>query len=172
MADFTVRTSLMGAARNPVTGAPAREGMICPKLVAMLEIDLDGTLATSQYLTLIPVSDNPNGLIVQNVKAICTELVAAESTDPVLTVRDGATSPNTLATISCTSADAQGDHVPPTSFTAQWESLADGTNYSDQHVEAGVKVECAITTVGVSTSTLAGRVLVLVEFIQVPSNRD
>ena len=170
MADFTVRTSLMGAARNPVTGAPAREGMVCPKLVAMLEIDLDGTLATDSYLTLIPATDNPNGLIVQNVKAIATELVVSESSAGIITVRDSG--PNTLATLSCTNADAVGDHVPPTGFTAQWEALGDGTDYSDQHVAAGLKVECAITTAGVSTSTLAGRVLVMVEFIQVPSNRD
>ncbi len=170
MADFTVRTSLQGQAANSVTGAGAREGMICPKLVAMLEIDLDGTLAVDSYLTLIPAVDNPNGLIVQNVKAITTELMAAESTDPVITVRDSDS--NTLATLSCTSADAVGDHVPPTSFTAQWEALADGTDYSDQHVAAGLKVECAYTTLGVSTTTLAGRVLVLVEFIQIPSYRD
>lgn len=172
MADFTVRTSLMGAARNPVTGAPAREGMVCQKLVAMLEFDLDGTLAADQYLTLIPAVDNPNGLIVQNVKAVTTELVAADATAAIITVRDGASSPNTLATLSCTDADAQGDHVPPTGFTHQWESLADGQDYSDQHVEAGVKVEAAITTAASDAGTETGRVLVMVEFIQVPSYRD
>ncbi len=172
MSDFTVRASLKGAPQNPVTGSPAREGMIVQKLTAVLDLDLDGSLATSQYLTLIPAKDNPNGLIVMNVKAITTELVASDSVDGIITVRDGASSPNTLATLSCTDTDAQGDHVPPTSFTSQWESLGDGTDYSDQHVEAGVKVECAITTAAADAGTVTGRVLVMVEFIQIPSNRD
>lgn len=171
MADPTIRASLKARASNPVTGAAPREGMIVPKLVALLDYDLDGSLATSSYLTLIPASDNPNGLIIMAIKAFATELVASDATDAILTVRDGASSPNTLGTLTVSDTDAQGDFTDIGSYV-EWESLVDGTDYSTQMVEAGVNVECAITTAASDAGTVTGRVLVLVEFVQIPSNRD
>ncbi len=173
MADFTVRNSLKARASNPVTGAGPRTGMIVQKQVAVLEYDLDGTNgpATSTYVELISAADNPNGLIVMAIKGFATELVASDATDAILTIRDGASSPNTLGTLTVTDADAQGDFTDIGSYT-EWEALVDGTDYSAQHVEAGVKVEAAITTAAADAGTVTGRLLVVVEFIQIPSNRD
>lgn len=173
MGDFTVQNSLKARVSNPVTGRGPREGMIVQKQVAVLEYDLDGTNgpATAAYVTLISANDNKNGLIVMAIKAFATELVASDATDAILTVRDGASSPNTLGTLTVNNADARGDFTDISSY-AEWESLVDGTDYSAQHVEAGVKVECAITTAAADAGTVTGRVLVVVEFIQIPSNRD
>lgn len=174
MADFTIRDSLKARASNAVTGAGPRQGMIVEKRCAMLEFDLDGTEpAVASYLDLIPASENPNGLIIMGIQGFITEVVAQDSVVAILTVRDGADSPNTLDTITVTDADAQGDFVTDTSNDyVHWESLADGTDYSAQHVEAGVNVECALTTAGTDAGTVTGRILVLVEFVQIPSNRD
>ena len=169
MADFTVPASLVGTAANAVTRNAAIEGKIVPLQCAMLEIDTDGTLAVSSYLDLIPAALNKNGLLIMSLKGQVTEIVNAGSTAPIITIRDGASSPNTLGTLTATDADAIGDYVAPGSYV-EWESLVDGTDYSAQHVEAGVKVECACTTLAVASSgTTAGKVLVLVEFYAVPS---
>lgn len=173
MADITIRDSLKARASNPVTGAGPREGMIVEKRVAMLDFDMDGSLATSSYLTLIPASENPNGLIIMDIKGFATEVVAQDSTVAILTVRDNASSPNTLDTLTVTDADAVGDFVADTGTNyVKWESLVDGTSYSAQHVAAGLQVECAITTAGADAGTVTGRILVMVEFVQIPSNRD
>ncbi len=170
MADPTIRTSLQGAARNAVTGSPAREAMIVQPHVAMLEFDLDGTLPTAQYLTMIPANDNPNGLIIMDMWTVCTELVASDATDAILTVRDGASSPNTIDTLTISDTDAIGDMTTWT--LTDWESRVDGTDYSAYHVEAGVKVEAAITTAASDASAVTGRVLLCIRFLQIPSNRD
>ena len=172
MADVTIRTSLKAQIRNAVTGEGPREGMIVPVLVAMLNYDLDGTNgpAAAEYLTLIPASDNPNGLMIVDINAYATELVASDSAGPVLTVRDGASSPNTIDTLTVTDADAKGALTQWTK--TEWEARADGTDYSTYMVEAGVKVECAITTAASDAGTVTGGVLVMVRFFQIPSNRD
>ncbi len=171
MADFTVRTSLEGKAGNAVTGAGPVSGQNVNKMVAMLEYDLDGTLATDAYLDLIPASLNANGMIVMAIKGLATEIVASDSTDAIITIRDGASSPNTLGTLTVSDGDAIGDFTDIGSYT-EWESLVDGTDYSAQHVEAGVKVEAAITTAAADAATVTGRLLVLVEYVLIPSNRD
>lgn len=170
MADPTIRTSLQGAVRNAVTGKAPREAMIVQPQVAMLEIDYDGTLATDAYLTMIPASDNPNGLIIMDMWAIITEVVAADATAPIITVRDGASSPNTIDTLTATDGDVVGDMVAWT--LTDWAARVDGTDYSAYHVEAGVKVEAAITTAAADSGTAAGRALLCIRFLQVPSNRD
>lgn len=153
-----------------MTGAPAREAMIVQPQIAILEFDLDGTLATDQYLTMVPASDNPNGLVVMDMWAIATEVVASDAADAVLTVRDGASSPNTIDTLTVSNGDAVGDMTAWT--LTDWESRVDGTDYSAYHVEAGVKVEAAITTAASDAAAAAGRVLLCIRFFQIPSNRD
>ncbi len=169
MADFTVPASLVGTAANAVTRNAAIEGKIVPIQAAMLEIDTDGTLAVNSYLDLIPANLNKNGLIIVSLKGLVTEIMNVGTTPPVITIRDGASSPNTLGTLTGTDADAIGDYVAPGSYV-EWESLVDGTDYSAQHVELAVNVECACTTLGVASSgTTTGKVLVLVEFYAIPS---
>ena len=172
MADFTIRTSLLAKAGNAVTGAGPVTGKTVQKQVACLAFDLDGTNgpAVGTYIEMIPASDNPNGLIVMAVKGFVTEIVS-NSGDPTLRIRDGASSPNTIADLSPTNADAVGDFVDDVTTTlVQWESLVDGTDYTAQHVEAGVNVECGIQAGG--TTPVTGIVLVLIEYIQIPSYRD
>lgn len=170
MADPTIRTSLEGKAGNSVTGAGPVEGKIVSVQVAMLEFDLDGTLATSQYLTMIPADLNPNGLLIVDMNAYATELVASDATDAILTVRDGASSPNTIDTLTVSDGDAIGDLTQWT--LTEWEARADGTDYSAYMVEAGVKVEAAITTAAADAGTVTGRVLLCIRFFPVPSYRD
>lgn len=169
MADVTIPASLVGTAQNNVVLSAAIEGKIVPLQAAMLEFDTDGTLAVASYLTLIPANLNANGLIVMSVKAWGTEIVAADSVAPVVTVRDGASSPNTLATLTATDGDAIGVYTAPGSWV-EWEALADGTDYTTQMVEAGVQVEAAVTTLGSDAATTTGKLLVLVEFYAVPSS--
>ncbi len=170
MADFTIRTSLLAKASNPVTGAGPTTGKIVQKQVACLAFDMDGTNGPSvgTYVEMIPASENPNGLIIMAVKGLVTELFA-NSGDGTLRIRDG--DADTIADLSPTNADAIGDFVDDVTTTlTQWEALVDGTDYTDQHVAAGLKVECGIQAGG--TTPVTGIVLVLVEFIQIPSNRD
>jgi hypothetical protein len=134
----------------------------------MLEFDTDGTLAVDTYLDLIPASLNKSGLLIMSLKGQVTEVIAADATAPVITIRDGASTPNTLGTLTGTDGDVVGDYVAPGSWT-EWEALSDGTDYSAQHVEAGVKVEAAVTTLGSDAATTTGKILVLVEFYAVPS---
>ncbi|KKL19797.1 hypothetical protein LCGC14_2461870 [marine sediment metagenome] len=171
MADITVPASLKGTAANAVTANAAIEGKIVTLQCAMLEFDLDGTLALASYLTMIPANLNKYGLIVTNVTSFVTELVATDAASPIITVRDGASSPNTLCTIAPEDADAIGECVPHTDsgFTTHWESLADNTDYTAQHVEAGVKVEAAVTTLAADAGTAAGKMLLLIEFYVIPS---
>lgn len=171
MADYTVPASLVGTAANAVTRNAAIEAKIVPLQCAMLEFDLDGTLAVSSYLTMIPASLNKSGLIITNVTSFVTEIVASDSASPIITVRDGASSPNTLCTIAPADADDVGEVVPHTDsgFATHWESLADNSDYSGQHVEAGVKVEAAVTTLASDAGTTTGKMLLVVEFYAIPS---
>lgn len=171
MADFTVRTSLLAKASNAVTGAPPVLGKIVSKQVACLAFDLDGTNGppTGTYLEMISADANPNGLIIMAVKGFMSEAVVSTSTDAILRIRDGASSPNTIAQLTPTNADAAGDFVDDSTTTlTQWEVLADGTDYTVQHVAAGLKVECGIQTAAAG-GTVTGICLVLIEFIQIPS---
>ncbi len=172
MADFTIRTSLLAKAGNAVTGAGPVTGKIVQKQVACLAFDLDGSNgpATGTYIEMIPASENPNGLIIMAVKGLITEVVVSTSTDAILRVRDG--DADTIADLSPTNGDAVGDFVDDSTTTLiQWEALSDGNDYTDQHVAAGLKVECGIQTAAAG-GTVTGIVLVLVEFVQIPSNRD
>ena len=168
MADFTVPDSLKGTSANAVTMNPAIEGKIVPLQCAMLEFDLDGSKsAAAAYLTLIPAALNKNGLVLLSIKSIVTELLACDASNPVVTVRDGATSPNTLGTFTGADADGVGEPIVISSWT-EWEALADDSDYSAQHVEAGVKVEAAITTLAADGTAVTGRLLVVIEFYAIP----
>lgn len=165
--DPTIRASLKATAANAVTRNAAIEGRIVEKKVAMLEFDLDGTtIALNSYVDLIPAADNPNGLILQWVSAIVTELIDSDSADGVITIRS--TAADAIDTLTPSDSDAVGDWVDAGADT-KWWGRTDGTDYSSQHVAAGVGVEAALTTLAASTGTVTGRVLVMVEFFQVPS---
>jgi hypothetical protein len=51
-------------------------------------------------------------------------------------------------------------------FIAEWEALADDTDYTGHMVAEGLNVEAAMTT---ATSVVTGKLLVLVEFYAIPS---
>lgn len=165
--DPTIRDSLKATAANAVTRNAAIEGRIVEKKVAMLEFDLTGdTIALNSYVDLIPAADNKNGLILQWVSAIVTELIASDATDGVITIRS--TEEDAIDTLTPTDADAVGDWVDAGADT-KWWGLTDGTDYSSQHVAAGIGVEAALTTLATDAGTATGKVLVMVEFFQVPS---
>lgn len=167
MADFTVPDSLKGTAANAVTMNAAIEGKIVNLQCAMLEFDFDESLVpVDTYLDLIPASLNNTGLIIKSIKGFVTEIFS--SSGSVITIKDEATSPNTLATLTPASADDVGELVAygASGFVAEWEALADNTDYTGHMVEAGVAVQAAITT---ATSIVTGKLLVLVEFYAIPS---
>ena len=166
MADFTVPASLEGTAANAVTRNAAIEGKIVNLQCAMLEFDFDeGKVPVDTYLDLIPASLNKNGLIVTGIKGFVTEIFSSSTV--VITVRDEASSPNTLATLTPVTADDVGELVKfgASGFTAEWEALADNSDYTGHMVEASVAVQAAMTT---ATSVVTGKLLVLVEFYAIP----
>lgn len=165
--DPTIRDSLKATAANAVTRNAEIGARIVEKKVAMLEFDLSGdTIALNAYVDLIPASDNPNGLILQWVSAIVTEVIASDSADGVVTIRS--TESDAIDTLTANDADAVGDWVDAGADT-KWWARTDGTDYSDQHVAAGVGVEAALTTLAEDAGTVTGKILVMVEFFQVPS---
>ncbi len=167
MADFTVPASLKGRAANAVTKNAAFEGKIVSLQCAMLEFDFDESrVPVGTYLDLIPAAQNKYGLIVTGIKGFVTEIF--DSSASVITVRDEASSPNTLATLTPASADDVGELVKfgASGFTAEWEALADNSDYTGHMVEAGVAVQAALTT---ATTIVTGRLLVLVEYYVIPS---
>ncbi len=165
--DPTIRDSLKATAANAVTRNAEIGARIVEKKVAMLEFDCTGgTIAVGSYVTMIPASDNPNGLIIQWMSAIATEIVLCDAVAPVITIRS--TEEDALDTLTPTDDDAVGDWVDAGADT-KWWGLTDGTDYSSQHVAAGVGVEAALTTAASDAGTETGKVLVMIEFFQVPS---
>ncbi len=165
MADFTVPASLMGTAANAVTLNAAIEGRIVSLQCAMLEFDFDESkVAVDSYLDLIPASSNKYGLIVTGIKGFVTEIFSSGTV--VITLRDGDS--NTLATLTPATADDVGEVVTfgSSGFIAEWEALADNTDYTGHMVAEGLNVEAAMTTAG---SVVTGKLLVLVEFYAIPS---
>jgi hypothetical protein len=167
MADVTIPASLVGTPANAVTRNAAIEAKIVNMQVAMLEFDLDGTLPVNSYLTMIPASLNKNGLMIVDMNAYATEVVASDAVDGVITVRDGASSPNTIDTLTVSNGDAVGDLTQWTK--TEWEARVDGTDYSAYMVEAGVKVEAAVTTLASDAGTTTGKVLLMIRFFAIPS---
>ncbi|KKN58723.1 hypothetical protein LCGC14_0549010 [marine sediment metagenome] len=165
MADITVPASLKGTAANAVTANAAIEGKIVSLQCAMLEFDFDESLVpVDTYLDLIPANLNKNGLIVTGIKGFVTEIFSSSTV--VITVRDS--DANTLATLTPATADDVGEVVTfgSSGFVAEWEALADNTDYTGHMAAAGTAVEAAITT---ATSVITGKLLVLVEFYMIPS---
>jgi len=168
MADITVPASLKARSANAVTRNAAIEGKITGLQCAMLEFDFDESrVAADAYLDLIPANLNKNGLIITGIKGFVTEIFSVTTT--VITVKDGASSPNTLATLTPASADDVGELVAfgSSGFGAEWEALADNSDYTGHMVAAGLSVTAAITTASVVTT---GKLLVLVEFYAIPSS--
>jgi len=166
MADITIPAGLKGTAANAVTRNAAIEGKIVNLQCAMLEFDFDESLVSADtYLDLIPASLNATGLIIKSIKGFVTEIFSSSTV--VITVKDEASSPNTLATLTPATADDVGEFVAygSSGFEAEWEALADNTDYSGHMVEAGVAVQAAITT---ATTVTTGKLLVLVEFYAIP----
>lgn len=166
MADFTVPDSLKGTAANAVTRNAAIQGKIVPLQCAMLEFDFDESkVPVDTYLELIPASSNKYGLIITGIKGFVTEIFSSSAT--VITINDG--DDNSLATLTPASADDVGELVAfgSSGFTAEWEALADNSDYTGHMVAEGLKVDAAITT---ATSVVTGRLMVLVEFYAIPSS--
>jgi hypothetical protein len=155
----------MGTAANAVTGAGAIEGKIVPLQCAMLEFDFDESkVPVGTYLKMIPANLNKHGLIIKSIKGFVTELFAG--TTFVITVNDA--DDNTLATITPITADDVGELVAfgASGFVAEWEALADNTDYSGHMVTENLYVDAAITT---ATAVTTGKLLVVIEFYAVPS---
>ncbi len=168
MADITIPASLVATAANTVTRNAAIEGKIVPCQCAMLDFDFDESgVPVDTYLDMVPAALNKNGLIIKSIKGFVTEIFSSSTV--VITVKDGASSPNTLATLTPVTADDVGEFVAfgSSGFIAEWEALADNTDYTGHMVEAGVSVTAALTT---ATSVVTGRLLVVIEFYAVPSS--
>jgi len=165
MADFTVPASLKGTAANGVTGAAAIEGKIVPLQCAMLEFDFDESkVPVATYLKMIPASLNKNGLIIVSIKGFVTEIFSG--TTFVITVNDEDN--NTLATLTPADSDDVGELVKfgASGFTAEWEALADNSDYTGHMVTEGLYVDAAMTT---ATAAVTGKLLVVIEFYAIPS---
>jgi hypothetical protein len=165
MADFTVPESLKGRSANAVTAAGAIQGKVVSLQCAMLEFDFDESRSVvDAYLELIPASLNKYGLIITGIKGFVTEIFSSSTV--VITINDE--DDNTLATLTPATADDVGELVKfgASGFLAEWEALADDTDYTGAHVAAGLNVDAAITT---ATSVVTGRLLVLIEFYAIPS---
>ena len=165
MADFTVPASLKGTAANGVTGAAAIEGKIVSLQCVMLEFDFDESkVPVDTYLKMIPASLNKNGLIIVSIKGFVTEIFAG--TTFVITVNDG--DDNTLATLTPEAADDVGELVKfgASGFSAEWEALADNSDYTGHMVTEDLYVDAAMTT---STTHVTGKLLVVIEFYAIPS---
>lgn len=165
MADFTVPASLKGTAANGVTGAAAIEGKIVPLQCTMLEFDFDESkVPVGTYLKMIPASLNANGLIIVSIKGFVTEIFSTAAA--VLTINDA--DDNTLATLTPVTADDVGELVKfgAQGFTAEWEALADNSDYTGHMVTEDLYVDAAMTT---STTHVTGKLLVVIEFYAIPS---
>ena len=165
MADFTVPASLKGTAADGVTGSGAIEGKIVPLQCAMLEFDFDESkVPVDTYLKMIPASLNKHGLIIVSIKGFVTEIFAG--TTFVITVNDE--DDNCLATLTPITADDVGELVKfgASGFTAEWEALADNSDYTGHMVTEDLCVDAAITT---ATAVTTGKLLVVIEFYAIPS---
>lgn len=167
MADFTVPASLKGTAANAVTKNAAIQGKITGLQCAMLEFDFDESkVASGTYLELIPAASNKYGLIITGIKGFVTEIFSSSTV--IITVKDGASSPNTLVTLTPVTGDDVGELVKfgSSGFTTEWEALTDNSDYTGHMVAKELSVTAAITT---ATTVTTGRLLVLVEFYAIPS---
>lgn len=165
MADFTVPASLKGTAANTITMNPAIQGKIVGLQCAMLEFDFDESkVPVDTYLELIPAALNKYGLIIVSVKGFVTEIFSSSTV--VLTINDE--DDTKLASLTPVTADDVGEVVvmDTAGMLAEWEALADDTDYSGHMVAAGKCVDAAITT---ATSVVTGKLLVLVEFYAIPA---
>ena len=166
MADFTVPASLKGTAADGVTGSGPIEGKIVPLQCAMLEFDFDESkVPVDTYLKMIPANLNKNGIIITGIKGFVTEIFNGGGTF-VITINDA--DDNTLATLTPAAADDVGELVAygASGFTAEWEALADNSDYSGHMVTEDLYVDAAITT---ATAATTGRLLVLIEYYPIPS---
>jgi len=165
MTDFAVPASLKGTAADGVTGSGAIEAKIVPLQCAMLEFDFDESkVPVDTYLKMIPANLNANGLFIVSIKGFVTEIFSG--TTFVITVNDE--DDTALATLTPAAADDVGELVAfgAQGFTAEWEALADNSDYSGHQVPAGLCVDAAITT---ATAVVTGKLLVVIEFYALPS---
>lgn len=164
MADFTVHGSLAAVATRSTSGH------IVQRKIACLEFDCDATngLTGTGSFVLIPASENLYGLIILNVWGMVTEIFGGGTEDQgVVTISDE--SNNSIATWTATNsaADALGDKVD-SSLSTEWDNVTSGADLSGQSVAAGEYVDAAVTQQTSGTS-VGGKVLVCVEFMQIPS---
>ena len=170
MADFTVHSSLDAVSVN--TSGVASKGMSVVRRIAMLNFDGDagGNQVVATYHEMMPSAlSEGTGIIVTDIYGIITEIVAQGTTVSVFTIRDTASSPNTLATLTLTDAGALGSKQDAASpYDTEWPNIADNTDITLKSVAAGLGVEAALTTAGVHTGTVTGRCLICIEYLLVP----
>lgn len=171
MADFTIHRSL-SAVSAPRSGV-ATLGHILNRQVGMIEIDGDvgGDQANGTYHIIIPKDLNQDGILILDIYGIVTEVVAQDATVSVVTVRsnDG-DNQTTHGTITLADGNAIST-LQLSNQTTRWESVADDatiTTTVERIVLEDRDLEVALTTTGADAGTVTGRVLVCVEFVQIP----
>ena len=163
MADLTVHGSLAAQTANATKGHSVR------REVAMLELDCDAAgLSGLTVYDLVPADTDTQGLLILEVWGITTEIFGGGTQDQgIVVLKDTASSPNTIATWTAANAaaDALGDKREAN--LADWTGLADGSDSTTRQVAAGLGLTLAVTQ-QTSGSSVAGKVLIGVEFVRIP----
>jgi predicted RecA/RadA family phage recombinase len=107
---------------------------------------------------LVPAEMNTHGLLILGVWALVTEVFAGGTEDQgIVTVYDGATSPNTICTLTPTNAGADALNDVVTGYSIG----DDATGTAGVVVAAGLHIDAAITQLATGTSA-AGKMKVYV----------
>lgn len=128
--------------------------------VAVAEFDCG---AAAKTVVLIPASQNKNGLIIRRLWGIVTEVMAGSSEDQgVVTVSDESNNSIGTLTPSNAAADGVGDNV-----LGAIADMDDATGTALVTVAAGEFVDAILTQI--CAGTPAGKILLVLEYIPVPS---
>lgn len=159
MANATIRNSLIATGSN--------KGISYRRKVAMLEFDCatSGDSGTTSY-EMISADLNKNGLYILDIWGVVTEVMAGSSEDQgVVTVEDE--SDNSLGTVTATdgASEAVGDVIRGS--LTDWPDLSTDDAVGGRTVAAGEFVDARVSQQ--TAGTPAGRILVGIEYIEVPA---
>ncbi len=175
--DFTVHSSLR--AMTDPQAVPNR-GMSVPVKVAMIEIDGDvGDLQTlAKYHTLIHQDDTAGtGILVLWMGALVTEAIAHDSVAGIIRVRTKGATPVTFSDLTLTDNDVIGvfrQFLTTSNLAAKGLPVAHDTTTSEAEdqtimsVPADYGLEVALITAGTDAGTVAGKVLIMVNYVVIP----
>jgi len=142
------------------SGPLAAKGQRLQVVQGEAELDLTDDTDTTKLLKQvddIPLNEGADNVIIKAIHGDITTTVAADSTEPVVTIQDDSGN-STGATITISDGDADGDFVT--------SSVSDGTAITPVDLTSE-DLEAAVTTAAADSGTAAGTVKVLVEALLV-----